>query len=72
MAKQKQTKAEKQADKRIEQAFYKNCSGIQINIFDISKVFAEGRKLVAEGKTDEELGAGLLTFTKSIAVGGVS
>lgn len=62
----KQTKAEKLIDKRIEKAYYRTCSGIAINIMDISKVFAEGRRLIAAGKTEEELGEGLKVFAKSI------
>jgi hypothetical protein len=46
----KKSKAEKVLDKEIERLYYENCSGVQINIFDISKVFEAGRKAYAEGK----------------------
>jgi hypothetical protein len=46
----RQTKAEKQADKQIEQAFYRVASGAQINVMDIGKVFSTGRAALAEGK----------------------
>ena len=36
-------------DKLIEQEYYKQASGSQINIMDIPKVFAESRKAIANG-----------------------
>jgi hypothetical protein len=38
-----------QIDKQIEQIYYRRCSGIQINIMDIGKVFAAGRAALAAG-----------------------
>jgi hypothetical protein len=46
----RQTKAEKQADKQIEQAFYRVANGAQINVMDLGKVFSAGRAAIAEGK----------------------
>lgn len=46
----RQTKAEKQTDKQIEQAFYRVASGAQINVMDLSKIFSAGRAAIAEGK----------------------
>ena len=40
----------KQIDKQIEAIYYANCSGIQINIMDIGKVFTAGRTAFAEGR----------------------
>ncbi len=37
----------KQIDKLIEQIYYKRCSGIQINIMDIGKVFKAGQNAYA-------------------------
>jgi hypothetical protein len=59
----RQTKAEKQ----IEQCYYDNCSGIQINIMDIGKVFAEGRKALAEGR---DLKTAIISFVETIRVDG--
>lgn len=40
----------KQIDKLVEQAYYARCSGIQINVMDIGKVFAVGRGAYAQGE----------------------
>jgi hypothetical protein len=62
----KEQKAEKLLDKKVEAVYYKTCSGIQINIMDIPKVFKYGRQLIAEGKSLEEE---LPKFVRSIAAG---
>jgi len=62
----KQSKAEKLIDKRIETAYRATCSGVSINIMDIGKVFAEGRKLIATGVDDATLGTGLRAFVDTI------
>lgn len=49
----KRTNPYKQIDKQIEQIYYRRCSGVQINIMDIGKVFAAGRAAYAAG-TDME------------------
>ena len=45
-------------DKRVERAYYATCSGIQIDIMDIGKVFACGRDALRQTPelTDDELG----------------
>jgi hypothetical protein len=62
----RQSKADKAIDKRIETIYYRNCSGIQINIMDIPRVFAEGRKAIAEGADDTALTAKIVAFVESI------
>ena len=42
-------RAAKALDTRIETAFYAHCSGVQLNILDIPKVFAAGRAADAAG-----------------------
>lgn len=37
-------------DKEVERAFYAHCSGIQINVLDIQKVFTAGRTAALAGQ----------------------
>ena len=62
----KASRTDKALDKRIEQAFYRTCQGVQVNILDIPKVFREGRRLCAEGATDETLDAGIKAYVQTI------
>jgi hypothetical protein len=55
-------------DARIEKAYYRTCSGVQINIMDISKVFDHGRKGVETGADDETLGVELRRFVDTISL----
>lgn len=48
MAKTNKALSAKKLDAFIESIYYKNCSGIEINIMDIGKVFAAGRVAYAE------------------------
>jgi hypothetical protein len=57
------------ADARIEKAYYRACSGVQINIMDISKVFDHGRKLAESGVDDAKLGEELRRFVDTLSVG---
>jgi hypothetical protein len=57
------SKADKALDKLIERIYYDNCAGIQINIMDIGKVFAEGRKAHAEGR---DLRDAIVSFVQTI------
>lgn len=40
---------------KISEIFRRECSGIQINMMDIGKIFAAGRAVVAEGGDDAAL-----------------
>jgi hypothetical protein len=62
----RQTKAEKQADLRISAAFRERCSGIAINVMDISKVFTVGRAAILEGADDKTLGDRVAAFVDTI------
>jgi hypothetical protein len=54
-------------DKRIERLYYKTCSGIQISIFDMSKIMDVGRQaLVHADLTDEQLGTIIRNYVELI------
>lgn len=57
---------QKQIDKRVEQAYYASCSGIQIDIMDISKVFKVGRQAVANGADEAGLKSAIREFVETI------
>lgn len=61
------TMSQKTKDRLINALYHRHCSGIQIDIMDIGKVFKEGERLLASGLTDEDAGNGLRAFTLSIA-----
>lgn len=58
--------SEKATEKRIERAYYASCRGMQIDVMQIGSVFAEGRRLLAEGADDAALGEGLRAFVKGM------
>ncbi|MGH9920962.1 MAG: hypothetical protein ACRD6W_19100, partial [Nitrososphaerales archaeon] len=57
----------KQTDTLIESTYRKHCNGIQINIMDIGKVFAAGRKALEEGR---DLDQAIIDFVETIRVDG--
>ena len=61
-------KAAKAVDERINRIYMRNCSGIQIDIMDISKVFKVGREAVANnpGIDDTVLTGVILAFVNTI------
>jgi hypothetical protein len=62
----RQSKQEKAIEKRVEAAYYASCSGIQINMMDIPKVFKVGAQIVSEGADDATLQAKLRAFVDTI------
>jgi hypothetical protein len=62
MAKKK-SKADEALDKEISHVYAQACSGIQISIWDISKVFDVARKARAEGK---DMTAAIVAFVETI------
>lgn len=62
----KQKKQKKQIDRRVELAYYATCTGVQISILDIPKVFAAGRKAVAEGVDEDGLKTAIIEFVETI------
>lgn len=62
----RQTKAEKLIDSRINNAYCRSCSGVQIDVMDIGKVFAAGRAAIAAGADDAALEAVIVAFVQTI------
>lgn len=55
----------KQVDNLINKVYTKNCCNIQINMMDIPKIFAEGRKAIEEGR---DLDQAIVAFVETIRV----
>ena len=51
----KQTKAEKAIDARIDKAFRRTCSGVQIPVMSIPGIFRSVRAAMKSDTTDEQL-----------------
>lgn len=62
----KQSVAERKADKRINAAYCANCSGVQVSVLDIGKVFKVGHQAIANGADDTELAARIVAFVETI------
>lgn len=62
MARRKQSPT----DTRIERAYYARCSGVQIDIMNIGRVFNAGRAAIANGADDEALGDAIAAFVETV------
>jgi len=66
----KEQKAEKRRkdaqDKIVERAYYATCSGIQINVLDIGKVFAFGRLKLDAGEDFDALKSSVHNYVETI------
>jgi len=62
------TRAVKAAEKRTEKAYYKSCSGIQISVMDIGKVFKAGREAIFANPaiSEDELQKVVFDFVQTI------
>jgi hypothetical protein len=65
MTRAEKIKANRQ-DKLVERAYYATCSGIQIDIMDIGKVFAFGRLKLEAGEDFEALKASVRAYVETI------
>lgn len=60
-------KAQKAIDeKRIERAYQTTCSGIQVNVMDLSKISRVGEAAILEGVDDVVLGQRIRDFVETI------
>jgi hypothetical protein len=53
-------------ENRIQAAYQAGCSGIQVNLMDIGKIFKVGETAIAEGADDAVLQQRIRTFVDSI------
>lgn len=60
------TKKLKEDEKRVSAIYKQRCSGIQIDIFDMSKIMRVGIEAVAEGLDDQAVGDKIRAFVESI------
>jgi hypothetical protein len=68
MRKQTPKQTTERNDRRINHLYGQRCSGIQINIMDITKVFKAGQAAIAANPAinDDELGDAILKFVQTI------
>jgi len=62
----KQSKKEKNIDRRVEMAYSQTCGGIQIMIMDTMKVLDVGRQACLLGQDDEALRHIIRSFVETI------
>jgi hypothetical protein len=53
-------------DLRVQRVYGERCSGIQINVMDIGKVFKIGTDAIVAGADDQKLGDLLVAFVETI------
>ena len=58
--------SEKKMDAIIERLYRQACPNVEIDIMDISKIFAVGRKALSEGKSEDEVKAAIVEFVNTI------
>ena len=62
----KEKTALKVNEKRISRAYAVSCSGIQISIWDMSKIMDVGHAAIASGADDAALGVAIRAFVETI------
>jgi hypothetical protein len=68
MVRASKSKADKLNDAKIEKLYSESCSGVQIPMMDIGKVFAAGRQAIAAGADDAGITAAIVAVVESIRV----
>lgn len=56
----------KLTDQRIERAYGRTCSGVQVSVLDIGKVFVAGRAALASGADEAALEAAIVAVVATI------
>lgn len=56
----------KAAEARVDRAYMRICSGVQINIMDIGKVFKVGMAAIAAGADETALETAIVNFVQTI------
>jgi hypothetical protein len=51
---------------RIARMFQQRCSGLQVSIMDIPRIFNAGHAAIKQGATDEQLGDAIAAFVASL------
>jgi hypothetical protein len=62
----RETKTYKAADARVDRVYRENCSGVQVNIMDIPKIFRVGHAAIAEGADDTVLKEKIVAYVETI------
>lgn len=53
-------------DKRINTAYHATCSGIQVDIMDLGKIFAVGKAAIVAGADDATLATKVFEYVQTI------
>ena len=62
----RETKESKRIDAAVDAAYYRNGNGIQVNIFDLSKIMNAGRAaIISGGDVDAAIIAALKIYRKN-------
>jgi hypothetical protein len=56
----------KAKEARVSAAYHRTCSGVQVGIFDLSKIFSVGMLAIEEGADDTELEKRIVAFVQTI------
>jgi len=60
------SKSDKVIDNAVSHAYAVSCSGIQVSIWDLTKIHEEGKKAYLAGKRDGDLEIAIREFVETI------